>query len=182
MFSTPESEFSKPVILVSSRERIQQEIFGANEIDLYQAHYADPQALYNALDNMDLLPSRERGWYVYENPGGGNGSGGGNNNQGGGGNGGNDGSGGGGGNGGSGGSGGGGGPTGPGGGRSIMGYDVNPLEQQALMLEFSPATRDERISELLAMAAREGLDLLTVDFSGADSAAKGRILVIVLGE
>ena len=63
-----------------------------------------------------------------------------------------------------------------------MGYDVNPLEQQALMLEFNPSARDERISELLAMATRQGLELLSVDFSGGDSAAKGRILVIVLGE
>jgi hypothetical protein len=173
VFSTPETEYTKPVILISSRERIEQEIFGANEIDLYQAHYADPQQLYSILDNMGLLPSRERGWSVYQNPGGQGGRGGNNNRNGGGGSGGS----GGGGNGGS----GGGGQTGPGGGFSVMGVPVDPTQQQALMLEFSPSSRDERISELLALAANKGLDLLTVNFSSADKAKQGRMLVIVLG-
>jgi hypothetical protein len=176
VFSTPESEFTKPVILISSRERIEEEIFRANEIDLYQAHYADPQQLYSILDNMGVLPSEDRGWSVYKNPGGQGGQGGNNNrNNGGVGSGGNGGSG----NGGSG--GGGGGQAGPGGGPSVMGVPVDPMQQQALMLEFSPSSRDERISELLALAANKGLELLTVDFSGADKDKQGRILVIVLG-
>ncbi len=185
VFSTPETAYTKPVILVSSKERIEQEIAGANEIDLYQLHYGDPVEIYNILDNMDLLPSRERGWWVYQNRniggGGGRGGGGG---QGGGGRGGG-GQGGGGRGGGGGGSGGGGGGVGPGspGGMGVMGYDVNPREEQALILEFAPNTRDDRLVELVNLAEREGLSLLSVGFTGQEreDAAEGRLLVIFLG-
>jgi hypothetical protein len=181
VFSTPETAYTKPVILVSSRERIEQEIAGANEIDLYQLHYGDPVEIYNILDNMDLLPSRERGWWVYQNRsagGGGFGGGGGRGGQGGGGR-----SGGGGGSGGSGGGGGGGvGPGAPGG-MGVMGYDVSPREEQALILEFAPDTRDDRLMELLNLTEREGLSLLSVGFTGVEreEAAEGRMLVIFLG-
>jgi len=181
VFSTPETAYTKPVILVSSKERIEQEIAGANEIDLYQLHYGDPAEIYNILDNMNLLPSRERGWWVYQNRntgGGGGGRGGGGQGGGGGRNGGGGGSGGG--------SGGGGGDgVGPGapGGMGIMGYDVNPREEQALILEFAPDTRDDRLAELMYLAEREGLSLLSVGFTGneREDAAEGRLLVIFLG-
>lgn len=181
VFSTPETAYTKPVILVSSRERIEQEIAGANEIDLYQLHYGDPVEIYNILDNMDLLPSRERGWWVYQNQftgGGGFGGGGGRGGQGGGGRGG-------GGGGSGGGSGGGGNGVGPGapGSTGVMGYDVSPREEQALILEFAPDTRDERLSELLNLAEMEGLSLLSVGFTGftVEDAGDGRLLVIFLG-
>ena len=181
VFSTPETAYTKPVILVSSKERIEQEIAGANEIDLYQLHYGDPTEIYNILDNMDLLPSREKGWWVYQNRytgGGGYGGGGsGGGGQGGGGRGGGGGSGGG--------SGGGGGGVGPGapGGMGVMGYEVNPREEQALILEFAPDTRDERLAELLNLAEREGLSLLSVGFTGTEreDATDGLLLVIFLG-
>jgi len=182
VFSTPETAYTKPVILVSSRERIEQEIAGANEIDLYQLHYGDPAEIYNILDNMDLLPSRERGWWVYQNrnTGGGYGGGGGRGGQGGGGGRGGDGGGSGGGSGGGGGDG-----VGPGapGGMSVMGYDVSPCEEQALILEFTPDTRDDRLMELINLAEREGLSLLSVGFTGSEreQAAEGRLLVIFLG-
>ncbi len=182
VFSTPETDFTKPVVLVSSKERIEQEIAGANEIDLYQLHYADPVELYNILDNMDLLPSREKGWWVYQNRyagGGGFGGGGGGGGRGGG----QGGQGGGGGRGG--GSGGGGGGVGPGmpGGMGVMGYEIDPRQEQALVLEFAPETHDERLAELLALAQREGLNLLSVDFTGdkREDVGKGRLLVIFLG-
>jgi hypothetical protein len=81
--------YAKPVILITSRERKEQEILNANEIDFYQLHYADPSQIYTILYNLDLLPSVNVGWYVYRNTGGGNnygGGGGGNNNNSGGGN------------------------------------------------------------------------------------------------
>jgi hypothetical protein len=83
--------YAKPVILITSRERKEQEIANANEIDFYQLHYADPTEVYQILYNLDLLPSVNVGWYVYQNTygGGGNqqggGGGGGGNNRGGGG-------------------------------------------------------------------------------------------------
>jgi len=71
--------YAKPVILVTSRERKEQEIEIANEIDFYQLHYADPNEIYQILYNLDLLPSVTVGWYVYQNQysGGGGGYGGG---------------------------------------------------------------------------------------------------------
>jgi len=82
--------YAKPVILVTSRERKEQEIEIANEIDFYQLHYADPNEIYQILYNLDLLPSVTVGWYVYQNTGGGGygGGGGGGGGQGGGGDGG----------------------------------------------------------------------------------------------
>jgi hypothetical protein len=76
-------QYSKPVILVTSRERMQQELAGTNTIDLYQMHYADPGLVTNLLGNFNLLPGENTGWYVYEGSGSGQGGAGG---QGGGGN------------------------------------------------------------------------------------------------
>jgi hypothetical protein len=86
--------YSKPVILVTSRERMEQEIAGTNTIDLYQMHYADPGLMTNLLGSFNLLPGENTGWYIYngggsgQNGGGGQGGGGnrGGNGQGGGGN------------------------------------------------------------------------------------------------
>jgi len=77
--------YAKPVILVTSRERKEQEIEIANEIDFYQLHYADPNEIYQILFNLDLLPSVTVGWYVYQNSFSGGGYGGGGGGQGGGG-------------------------------------------------------------------------------------------------
>jgi hypothetical protein len=80
-------QYGKPVILVTSRERVQQELSGTNEIDLYQMHYADPGLVTNMLANFNLLPGTDTGWYIYGGQGSGGQGGGGN--QGGGGSGGN---------------------------------------------------------------------------------------------
>ncbi|MCC7477856.1 STN domain-containing protein [bacterium] len=85
-----EGGYQKPVILVTSRERLEQELEGENTVELYQQHYVDPYELGNILGSLDMQPS---GWYIYE----GSGSGGGNGGSGGGGNGGSGGGGGGGG-------------------------------------------------------------------------------------
>jgi len=157
VFSTPESGFTKPVILVSSKERIQQEIAGANQIDLYQEHYADPQELYNILDNMDLLPSRERGWYVYRNPYGGYGGGGGRGAGGGGyGGGGSRG----------GGAGGGAGGAGGGAGAGMLFEGFIPTHAQALLVEVTPNSRNATLSELVRIARRyPELTMLDIHFS-----------------
>ena len=81
--------YSKPVIMITSKERLEQELRGQNEIDLYQLHYADPQQIYQILYQLNLLPSINVGWYVYQGNTGGNnqgGQGGGGNQGGGGGN------------------------------------------------------------------------------------------------
>jgi len=67
VYRDPTDPSAKPVILVTSRERKEQEIKGANVIDFYQLHYADPAELYNILLSLDLLPSINVGWYVYTN-------------------------------------------------------------------------------------------------------------------
>ena len=53
--------YHKPVILVSSRERLEEELPGQNETDLYQLHYADPVQVTNLLDQLDLRPSTASG-------------------------------------------------------------------------------------------------------------------------
>jgi len=63
-------DFDKPVILVTSRERLNQEIAGANEIDLTQLHYADPTQLTQIMDNLNLMPGTNSGWYIYSGGGG----------------------------------------------------------------------------------------------------------------
>ncbi len=80
--------YGKPIILITSKERLEQELAGQNEIDLYQLHYADPDQIWDILYQLNLLPSVTVGWYVYEggngnNGGGNNGGGGGGNNGGG---------------------------------------------------------------------------------------------------
>jgi hypothetical protein len=85
--------YQKPVLLVTSRERLNQELAGTNEIDLYQLHYADPTQLTQILNNFNLLPGTGTGWYIYSgggfgNGGSGGGTGGGRGGRGGGGNGG----------------------------------------------------------------------------------------------
>ncbi len=67
VYRDPNDPNAKPVILITSRERKEQEIKGANVIDFYQLHYADPAELYLILYNLDLLPSINVGWYVYTN-------------------------------------------------------------------------------------------------------------------
>ncbi|MBN2082137.1 hypothetical protein JW859_08005 [bacterium] len=71
--------YQKPVVLVTSRERLEQELAGQNEIDLYQMHYADPDQVTNILGDLNLLPGENSGWYIYRGSGGGTGSGGGGN-------------------------------------------------------------------------------------------------------
>jgi len=77
IYRDPSDPYAKPVILVTSRERKEQEIKGANVIDFYQLNYADPTEVYGILYNLDLLPSIQVGWYVYRGYGGGYGGGGG---------------------------------------------------------------------------------------------------------
>lgn len=139
VFSTPDSDFTKPVILITSKERMEQEIAGANRIDLYQEHYADPMELYSVLDNMDLLPSRERGWYVYQGGYGGYGRAG------------RGGAGGrGGGGGGAGGGRGGGGGVGPG--MRFEGFI--PTRPQALLIEVTPGNREAALTQFLRITAQ----------------------------
>jgi hypothetical protein len=73
--------YGKPIILITSKERKEQELKGQNQIDLYQLHYADPSQIWEILYQLNLLPSVTVGWYVYQgdggnNSGGGNGGGG----------------------------------------------------------------------------------------------------------
>ncbi len=69
--------YSKPMILITSRERLEQELAGQNEIDLYQLHYADPYQITEILGNLNMLPGTDSGWYIYRGAGGGYGGGGG---------------------------------------------------------------------------------------------------------
>jgi copper(I)-binding protein len=185
VFATPETAYTKPVILISSKERIEQEIARANEIDLYQLHYADPAEVYAVLDNMDLLPSRDKGWWVYQNrygSGGGGGSGQGERGSGGGAGGG--GAGGGGGSGGGSGGGGGGG-VGPGGGTGgVMGHPLDPGTPQSVIVEFAPGTYDERIAELLALAGSKGMEVLDLSFANTAQLrdSEGRLLIVFVGK
>jgi hypothetical protein len=65
-------------VLVTSRERLEQELAGQNEIDLYAMHYADPFQLTEMLGDLNLLPGTDTGWYIYRGAGGfGGGTGGG---------------------------------------------------------------------------------------------------------
>jgi len=69
--------YTKPVVLVTSRERLEQELAGQNEIDIYAMHYADPYQMTDILDNLNLLPGTDTGWYIYRGSGFGGGIGGG---------------------------------------------------------------------------------------------------------
>lgn len=70
--------YTKPLVLVTSRERLEQELAGQNEINLYAMHYADPYQLTEILDDLNLLPGTDTGWYIYRGGGfGGGGVGGG---------------------------------------------------------------------------------------------------------
>jgi hypothetical protein len=73
----PQAYGDKPVILVTSPERLNQELEGTNEINLYQFHYADPDQMTDMLDNLGMLPGTDSGWYIYRGGGNGTGSGGG---------------------------------------------------------------------------------------------------------
>lgn len=79
-------EYEKPVVLVTSRERLNQELEGSNEIDLYQLHYADATQVTQIMDNLNLRPGTNSGWYIYSGGGYGNGGAGGGTGGGGGGN------------------------------------------------------------------------------------------------
>ncbi|MBN2081878.1 hypothetical protein JW859_06670, partial [bacterium] len=70
VYRNEDDPYAKPIIMITSKERLEQEIPGQNEIDLYQLHYADPWQLYDILSRLNLLPSLTVGWYVYQ--GGGN--------------------------------------------------------------------------------------------------------------
>jgi hypothetical protein len=87
-YGTDSDPYSKPIILVTSRERLEQEIAGANTISMYQMHYADPDQMTALLNNFSLLPGTNSGWYIYRGGGSGGGLGGGGGNSGGGGSGG----------------------------------------------------------------------------------------------
>jgi len=64
-------DYHKPVVMVTSRERLEQELAGQNEIDLYQMHYADPDQVTQILGDLNLLPGENSGWYIYRGSGGG---------------------------------------------------------------------------------------------------------------
>lgn len=70
------SGYDKPIILITSPERLEQELSGQNEVDLLQFHYADPYQIEQILDNLNLRTSSS-GWYIYRGGGGGGGRGGG---------------------------------------------------------------------------------------------------------
>ena len=80
LIQNPDDPYQKPVIFVTSRERMEHELrmAGANNITLMQAHYADVSQLGDILINMNILPSLDTGYYVYTGGqiGGGYGSGG----------------------------------------------------------------------------------------------------------
>jgi len=61
--------YSKPIVFVTSRERIEHELKGANEVELYQLHYADPNQIVQILLNLDILPSVNVGYYTYQGRG-----------------------------------------------------------------------------------------------------------------
>jgi hypothetical protein len=82
--------YDKPVILVTSPQRLNYELDGTNEINLQQFHYADPSQVAQILDQFGMMADVNTGWFIYQGGGNNNGSG-----QGGGGTGGNGGSGGG---------------------------------------------------------------------------------------
>jgi hypothetical protein len=109
VYRNPSDPYAKPVIMVTSKERLEQELQGTNSVNMNQFHYADPTQVRDILGNIGELPSQTQGWYMYSGNGNGNGGGGG---QGGGGGGGGQG----------GGQGGGGGGQGGGGGGGISGY------------------------------------------------------------
>jgi hypothetical protein len=75
-YTDPNDPMQKPIIFVSSKERIEEEIPGASKVDFQQLNYADPTQVYQILNSLDLLPSTEYGWWVYQNPLGGTGQGG----------------------------------------------------------------------------------------------------------
>jgi hypothetical protein len=68
--------YQKPVILVTSRQRMEYELSGTNEINLSQFHYADPDQMAQILDQFGLMADVNSGWYVYRGNGNGNGNGG----------------------------------------------------------------------------------------------------------
>ncbi len=158
LFSTPESNFTKPVILVSSKERIEQEIKGANIIDFYQLNYADPQEVYNILDNLGLLPSRTSGWYVYRGRGFGYGFGfgfgfGGGLGRGGGGA-------------------GGGGGIGSGGALrfNLIDANVNLTQRQSILLNFNKSLRNEQIIHIAELLRSEpAYDFVSARFNNSRS-------------
>ena len=65
--------YTKPVVLITSRERLEQELAGQNEIDIYAMHYADPYQVTEMLGDLNLLPGTDSGWYIYRGSGGGTG-------------------------------------------------------------------------------------------------------------
>ncbi|MEP0813804.1 MAG: hypothetical protein HRF49_03950 [bacterium] len=64
--------YAKPIVFVTSRERMEHELKDANEVELYQLHYADPNQIIQILWTMDILPSFNVGYYTYRGISGGN--------------------------------------------------------------------------------------------------------------
>jgi hypothetical protein len=153
--------YAKPVILVTSKERLNQELGGTNDINFFQPHYADPIQLTQLLGNLDMLPGTNQGWYIYQG-GGGNGNSGGS------------GFGGGRGNGGGGNAGGGGGGAGSGGGGGIGGNSGFLATAKSGLIVYRGETRDP-VTRRVEAAAQDGDSiirvLLGVDRGGAQVTA-----------
>ena len=62
--------YRKPVVLVTSRQRLEQELAGQNEIDMWLNHYADPIQMTDLLDQFGLTNSTLGGWFIYYGGGG----------------------------------------------------------------------------------------------------------------
>jgi hypothetical protein len=84
VYRNPSDPYAKPVVMVTSKERVEEELQGTNSVGLNQFHYADPQQVHDILGNVGELPSTTQGWYMYQGTNG-NGGGGGRGNGGGGG-------------------------------------------------------------------------------------------------
>jgi hypothetical protein len=72
---TGDDSYQKPVILVTSPERLNYELDGTNNIDLYQFNYADPQQVQQLVQQFGLMPDVNAGWYIYQGNGNGTGIG-----------------------------------------------------------------------------------------------------------
>jgi hypothetical protein len=62
--------YQKPVILVTSPERLNYELQGTNDIALTQFHYADPDQVAQIMQQFNLVPDLNAGWYIYRGGGG----------------------------------------------------------------------------------------------------------------
>jgi hypothetical protein len=67
--------YQKPVVLVTSPERLNYELDGTNDIALTQFHYADPDQVAQLLQQFGVVPDINAGWFIYRGGGGGSGLG-----------------------------------------------------------------------------------------------------------